>query len=160
MSPFSSEVKRQIRERQDNRCAICGDRVNLDDILQCHHKIPENALLPLGIRGKCNPDNGVALCGEKARDCHQIADMKAIKEHLFFKDGKFVPFNEIDPKQYDIVGKVRINQTEEQKLEYQIKRETKRTKKDLKKLRKQISQESLNYYIDPNDINADVKFRK
>jgi len=36
--PFSQEVKREIRYKQDYRCDLCGDECNLE----IHHKVPEH----------------------------------------------------------------------------------------------------------------------
>ena len=105
---FGKEIKRQIRMEQNNRCALCGAEVFE---MEVHHKVPKNALKrgKSGIKGKDIKDNGVALCsGETGRgvgsadDCHEYADMKAIHEKKFWKDGRFVDLNEIDPNTYTI----------------------------------------------------------
>lgn len=104
MSPFSNEIKNQINQEQDFHCARCGNEVNW---MGPHHIIPENALKPVGIRGKNIKENGIGLCsGEWGRgenspdDCHEVADQKAIKEHLFWHNGRFTDLSEIDPSTY------------------------------------------------------------
>jgi len=90
--PFSQEVKREIRYKQDYRCDLCGDECNLE----IHHKVPEHALLQLGIKGKCTENNGVGLCPP----CHDLANENAILNGVFYQDGKFVPLEKIDKDTY------------------------------------------------------------
>ena len=72
---FSHEVKRQIIEEQDGRCDWCGDKVGWN--LEIHHRIPENMWKGRGIVGKDVKANGVALCSNDNRDCHERADKLA-----------------------------------------------------------------------------------
>lgn len=155
MAPFSNEVKQHVREKQAGHCLICG-RVTC---LEIHHEVPENALKPLGIRGKCNEENAVGLCNPNGHGCHDLANKKAINEHLFFKDGKFVPLSEIDPIQYEVIKRVNINELGEEAIEeYKEKQREKKEKRQIKKLTKQIKE--MGYKLDPRDINADINFRK
>lgn len=157
MAPFSNEVKHHVREKQAGHCLICG-RVTC---LEIHHKIPENALKPLGIRGKCNEENGVGLCNPNGHGCHDLANKKAINEHLFFKDGKFVELSEIDPNQYEITKRINVDELSGESYEtYQVRQQEKRDKRELRRLRKQINIESRKYCFDPKDVNGDVNFRR
>jgi hypothetical protein len=104
MSPFSKEIKNEVNELQNYICARCGDKF---DWLSAHHKIPEHALRPLGIRGKNILDNAVGLCnGEHGKgegsedDCHEVVDRMAIDNKLFWKEGRFVNLSEVDPNTY------------------------------------------------------------
>ena len=81
-------------EEQGRRCARCGVRVRW---LEGHHIIPEKALLRRGIKGRDNRSNAVGLCGPECNDCHEEADMMAIRRNLFFKDGEYVPLSQINP---------------------------------------------------------------
>ena len=106
MSPFSNEIKEHINENQNFHCAMCDSEVKW---MPPHHIVPENALKPFGIRGLNVEGNGVGLCsGERGMgenspdDCHEIADRKAIDEHKFWKDGRFVDLSELDPTTYTL----------------------------------------------------------
>lgn len=103
---FGKEIKRQVRKEQEGRCALCGDVV---PELEIHHRVPANALRHgmNGVKGYDMKQNAVGLChGEFGKgkgsedDCHERADRKAIEEHLFFKNGRFVRLEEIEPEIY------------------------------------------------------------
>jgi hypothetical protein len=90
--PFSESVKDITKEKQDNKCDMSKKRVHL----QVHHRVPENALKEIGIRGNNNEDNAVALSEES----HKYADYMAIKKRLFWVDGEFVPLEEVPVNMY------------------------------------------------------------
>lgn len=137
MAPFSNEVKKYTREKQAGHCLICGKVCNLEN----HHIICKNALLPLGIRGKDIKENDVGLCGTNDNDCHEIADRKAIDEHLFFKNGKFVKFEEIDPIQYEVVDRKKIDNIDIERQEaHKQKKQKKREQREIKRLTRQIKE--------------------
>lgn len=103
---FGREIKRRVRLEQEGRCARCGEVVSE---LEIHHRVPANALRRglNGVKGKDIRENAVGLChgehGDGAGskdDCHEIADKMAIEKHLFYKDGRFVKLEEIDPETY------------------------------------------------------------
>lgn len=101
---FGKEIKRRVNEEQNYTCARCGHKVKY---LQSHHCVPANALKKAGIKGLDVRQNAVGLCsGEWGKgegssdDCHEVADQKAIRERLFWKDGEFVPIDEISKEQY------------------------------------------------------------
>jgi hypothetical protein len=73
---FSSSTKKNIREAQDNICPVCGNKSNN---LECHHCVPQCK------GGNDNFINGVALCGEKSRDCHERMDRLALDKGIIFQ---------------------------------------------------------------------------
>jgi len=91
-APFTDSVKDHTKEKQDNKCDMSKKRVHL----QIHHRVPENALKNIGIRGNNNEENAVGL-SEKA---HKHADYMAINKRLFFVDGEFVPLEEVPKNLY------------------------------------------------------------
>ena len=101
---FSHAIKERVREKQNNRCDLCGEEV---EQMQVHHRVPENGLKRMGIRGKDVEENAVALCsGENGRgegspdDCHEIADCNAIHKRLFWNGSSFVPLECMPPETY------------------------------------------------------------
>ena len=89
---FKHEVKQEALERQDYKCANCGDEVDL----QAHHIVPEKMLVGRGIKGKSTVDNCVMLCTEKDRDCHEVFDRKAAKG-IFYPN---LTIDEVPPETY------------------------------------------------------------
>jgi hypothetical protein len=88
---------------------MCGEDVGY---MPPHHRIPENALKGIGIKGKNVEGNAVCLCsgengnGENSSDdCHEKADQMAIKKRLFWYDGEFVPLDKIPEDIYSISEK-------------------------------------------------------
>lgn len=71
---FKPSVRHEIRERYGYRCAQCGSTEHL----QCHHIIPHT------LGGRDCADNGVLLCGEGGRDCHEEWDRKALKQGIIY----------------------------------------------------------------------------
>lgn len=55
--PFSEKMKKEVREKSEHRCVLCGER-----IVEIHHIIPQNQ------GGKDEFENAVALCSQ----CHTI----------------------------------------------------------------------------------------
>lgn len=103
---FGKMVKFLVRIQQENRCAMCGEVV---PELEIHHRVPENALRRgnNGVKGKDVIENAVGLChGEHGGgagsedDCHEIADMEAIRNKRFFLDGVFVPIDKVPEESY------------------------------------------------------------
>lgn len=70
---FDADVKRAIREEQDNLCGSCGHEVRQ---LLIHH------ILPIQLGGSKNIENAVGLCIR----CHQYWDELALQEHTFFRN--------------------------------------------------------------------------
>lgn len=71
---FSSDTRAQIKEKTGGKCAQCGSTKHIE----CHHKIPH------AFGGKDSVENGVALCGDKSRDCHEEWDEKALKRGVIY----------------------------------------------------------------------------
>lgn len=65
---FTPSQKREIRERQEHHCAMCGSR-NRDKTLEVHHKVP------MSKGGTDATENGVALCEQD----HAIANRMFIQ---------------------------------------------------------------------------------
>lgn len=93
MTPFNGEIKREIYEEQQGISDISKQYARN---MQIHHRVPENALRPIGIRGNNCKANGVAL----NREDHLLADDIAIHEHLFWNGEDFVPIEEMPPITY------------------------------------------------------------
>jgi len=72
MTPFSGEIKREINKEQEGVSDISKEKSGTS--MQIHHRVPENALKGIGIRGNNCKENGVAL----NRQDHQLADSMAI----------------------------------------------------------------------------------
>jgi hypothetical protein len=97
MSPFNNEIKRVIKEEQDNISDICKVR---SSSMQIHHRVPENALKRSGIRGNNCKENGVAL----NRQDHLLADSMAIHNRLFWNGEAFVPLEQMPETTYHECG--------------------------------------------------------
>ena len=65
LEPFSSGVKKQARDKANNRCEACGKKGSLE----VHHEIPQV------FKGKDNIGNAKVLC----RKCHERADFNVIE---------------------------------------------------------------------------------
>ncbi|MEM5811012.1 MAG: HNH endonuclease [Candidatus Aenigmatarchaeota archaeon] len=63
---FPLELKKQVREQQNNICAMCGRKVKK---LQIHHRTPQ------AFGGQDTIENAIGLCSK----CHKIADERAFK---------------------------------------------------------------------------------
>lgn len=65
-----------IKDRQENRCAICGETGHLS----IHHKTPYSQT------HDNSPDNLVALCrGEETNNCHDKVDYLTIEHGIGFE---------------------------------------------------------------------------
>ena len=64
---FDSSIKSEVRERQGNKCYICGQAVKDPTKLEVHHKVPRSH------QGPNSSENAVALC----KACHEKADRQA-----------------------------------------------------------------------------------
>jgi len=157
MSPFSNEVKRQVRERANGICEMSGQMV---DRLEIHHKLCQSH------GGADSIENAIALAGEQSRtrdgkravDVHEFFDQKALREYLYLNPDNQLVRREDLPKEY-FKNKRPDNDMPVCRDEYIKLVQDRKDRKALKNLRREIKKE-VEYYIDPNDINADVKFRK
>ena len=73
---FSSTTKKEIREAQGGMCPVCGMKL---EGAECHHCVPQCK------GGNDNFINGVALCGERSRDCHERMDRLALDKGIIFQ---------------------------------------------------------------------------
>lgn len=78
VNEFSDEVRLQVREDQDNRCALCGGECVGHD-MQIHHKVPVSK------GGTAERQNAVGLC-RRPRLCHELFDVLALKHNIFFDE--------------------------------------------------------------------------
>lgn len=154
---FSNDVKRQVRERANGICEISGQKV---DRLEIHHRLCQSH------NGSDRIENAIALAGfnsrlengKKAVDTHEEFDKKALKEHLYLNpDNQLVRREDLPPEYFK--NKKPDNDMPVCRDEYKKLIQDRKDRKALKNLRREIKKEA-EYYIDPNDINADVKFRK
>ena len=75
---LSHQLRKNVRERQHYRCALCGQQhpPGGSGCISVHH------VLPRARGGRDNPDNLVGLCrGEGTNECHDLID------HLTFEHG-------------------------------------------------------------------------
>lgn len=84
---FSNEIKKRVREEQDNKCAITG----IKGKLEIHHRVP------MCRGGSDRRENAVGLLGERSvEDVHEKFDRLAIDQNLFLHpDGRLVTRNEM-----------------------------------------------------------------
>jgi len=84
---FSKEVKKQVREEQDNTCAVTGKRGKLE----IHHRVPQCK------GGSDRIENAVGLLGERSgNDIHEKYDRLALDQGLFLHpDGRLVTRSEM-----------------------------------------------------------------
>ena len=91
---FPKEVKRTVRQEQDNICFSCGEKVKEVEV---HHRLPQC------LGGSDRVENAVGLCsGEHGKgenspdDCHEKFDRLAIDSNLFLHpDGRLVTRDEM-----------------------------------------------------------------
>lgn len=69
---FSKQTKRDIRNEQDGRCAICGSKAHL----QIHH------IKPISHGGGKDKENAVGVCAY----CHKKLDNEALHNHHYLTD--------------------------------------------------------------------------
>jgi len=93
-APFTDGLKREVRRKQENRCAECGKRTNL----QIHHEIPQV------FGGKDEQINAIGLC----ENCHERYDLMVLEGGLTFSQkylnempderfkGDINPFKDLD----------------------------------------------------------------
>jgi len=87
---FSRQVKEEVWERQNG---VCGEENCNKPILEYHHKIPERALLPKGIRGKNIAENAVGLCFNH----HKNKWDKLMFQGIFYPG---ITLEQVDPNTY------------------------------------------------------------
>lgn len=74
---FTHKQKREVRERQEGRCACCGQTPHRT--LDVHH------VIPLSQGGPNTLENGVGLCrGEGTCNCHPMIDKLALERNIYF----------------------------------------------------------------------------
>ena len=84
---FSKEIKKQVRQEQEGKCAVTGLRGSLE----IHHR------LPMCKGGSDRIENAVGLLGERSgNDVHEKYDRLAIDNNLFLHpDGRLVTKGEM-----------------------------------------------------------------
>ena len=84
---FSKEIKKQVRQEQEGKCAVTGLRGSLE----IHHR------LPMCKGGSDRIENAVGLLGERSgNDIHEKYDRLAIDNNLFLHpDGRLVTKGEM-----------------------------------------------------------------
>ena len=87
---FSKEIKKQVRQEQEGKCAVTGLRGSLE----IHHR------LPMCKGGSDRIENAVGLLGERSgNDVHEKYDRLAIDNNLFLHpDGRLVTRDEMPPE--------------------------------------------------------------
>lgn len=76
---FTHKQKREVRERQEGRCACCGQTPH--KTLDVHH------VIPLSHDGPNTIDNAVGLCrGEGTCNCHPMIDKLALERNIYFDE--------------------------------------------------------------------------
>lgn len=70
---FTNELKKEVRQMQNNRCAYCGQGTKR---LQIHHIVPQSR------GGSDKMENAIGLCNE----CHEHFDDLALNEGVFYDD--------------------------------------------------------------------------
>ena len=87
---FSKEIKKQVRQEQEGKCAVTGLRGSLE----IHHR------LPMCKGGSDKIENAVGLLGERSdNDIHEKYDRLAIDNNLFLHpDGRLVTRDEMPPE--------------------------------------------------------------
>lgn len=71
---FGSGTKQEIKQKTGGRCAQCGSSQHIE----CHHIVPHC------LGGRDSVDNGIPLCGDRSRDCHEEWDEKALKQGVIY----------------------------------------------------------------------------
>jgi len=84
---FSKEIKRRVRQEQDNKCAVTG----ISGALEIHHRVPQCR------NGSDRIENAVGLLGERSgNDIHEKYDRLALDQGLFLHpDGRLVTRSEM-----------------------------------------------------------------
>jgi len=84
---FSKEIKRRVRQEQDNKCAVTG----ISGELEIHHRVPQCR------NGSDRIENAVGLLGERSgNDIHEKYDRLALDQGLFLHpDGRLVTRGEM-----------------------------------------------------------------
>ena len=87
---FSKEIKRRVRQEQDNKCAVTG----ISGALEIHHRVPQCRI------GSDRIENAVGLLGERSgNDIHEKYDRLALDQGLFLHpDGRLVTRSEMPPE--------------------------------------------------------------
>lgn len=94
---FNRAVKEEVWEEKGRRCEICG--CTIPTPYGIHHRVPEKALMRIGIKGNNCKANAAVLCNHGA-DHHELADQKAIRERLFWNGNAFVPLSAMPEETY------------------------------------------------------------
>lgn len=84
---FDTAVKREIRKKQNYRCAHDGCETT-DYSLPVHHKVPEKGLEKFGIEGRNVKENGIGLC----HNHHNLWDRLALEEQIIYPG---IPLSEV-----------------------------------------------------------------